>query len=313
MGSIYPKEAINLRWGYCCISLGLQDCTTAHTITVKNLLKIPQRQDRISRVASLARKNLSNTIRLLRYNKAHDILMYRFSSQLVPLATHEEIAGWDYLAELATELIEVGNTVKSLGLRVSTHPGQHTVINSPSQSAWELARRDLEYHNGLLGQMGLDNNAVMVVHVGGAYGNHSEAAERFVKRFGELSKEVQSRLVIENDDRSFSIGDVLQICQKIERPMVLDVHHHHVFSRGEDLRGLIPEIFSTWGDVTPKVHFSSPKGEKDIRSHADYVRPIDFIRFYDLCQGREFDAMIEAKQKDLALLKLRQDISEILR
>jgi UV DNA damage endonuclease len=312
MGSICPKEMINLRWGYCCIALGLPNCTTAHTISVKNLLKIPQRQDRISRITSLARENLANTIRLLRYNKAHDIMMYRFSSQLVPLATHEETAGWDYLKDLAPELNDVGDTVKSLGIRVSTHPGQHTVINSRSDSAWELARRDLEYHNGVLKQMGLDSNAVMVVHVGGAYGNCHEAAERFVERFWELSSEIRSRLVIENDDRSFSIGDVLKICHRIERPMVLDVHHHHVFSKGEDLRDLIPEIFSTWEDITPKVHFSSPKGEKEIRSHADDLRPNDFIEFYDLCQGREFDAMIEAKRKDLALLKLRQDISGIL-
>lgn len=301
-----------MRWGYCCLALGVPDCTTSHTVTVTNLRRIPNRQDRISRLAKLAKENLANTIRILRYNYAYEIEMYRFSSQLVPLATHEEAEGWDYLKELQEELLEVGRVVAETKMRVSTHPGQHTVINSPSKSAWNLARKDLEYHDGLLHGMGLDNRAVMVVHVGGAYGNREEAAQRFIRRFKELPFGVRERIVVENDDRSFSVDEVLRICHAIGRPMVLDTHHHRCLSRGENLEERLPEIFATWENQVPKVHFSSPRGEKDQRSHADDVQPEDFLRFYHMCAGRDFDAMIEAKAKDLALFKLREAVHKEL-
>lgn len=301
-----------MRWGYCCIALGVPNCTTSHTITVANIRRISERRDRLSRLAGLARENLANTIRLLHYNRAYDIGMYRFSSQLVPLATHEEAEGWDYLEELKEEFAEVGKAVAETNMRVSTHPGQHTVINSPSKSTWNLARKDLEYHHGILQGMGLDNRAVMVVHVGGAYGDREEAARRFIRRFKELPFEIRERIVVENDDRSFSVVDVLRICDTIGRPMVLDAHHHRCFSRGEDLEKMVPEIFATWEKEKPKVHFSSPRSEKDMRSHADDVQPDDFLWFYHLCAGRDFDAMIEAKAKDLALLKLREAVREEL-
>lgn len=297
-----------MRWGYCCIAMGLPDATTAHTITVANLRKIAAKEDRISRVTRLAQENLANTIRLLRYNRAYNIDMYRFSSQLVPLATHEELTGWNYREVLQAELAGVGQVVQETQMRVSTHPGQHTVVNSPVKSAWELARKDLDYHQTILDGMGLGPEAVMVVHVGGAYGDRLESAQRFIRRFRQLPQEVQNRLVVENDDRSFSIGDVLNICQAIGRPMVLDVHHHRVLSHGEDLSRLLPEIFATWDGVVPKVHFSSPRSATDPRSHADDVAPEDFLNFYALCEGRAFDAMIEAKRKDLALFKLREQV-----
>lgn len=301
-----------MRWGYCCIALGLPDGTTAHTVTVTNLRKIPNREDRISRLGRLARENLSNTIRILRYNKAHQVQMYRFSSQLVPLATHEEAEGWRYWEELMTELALVGEIVKETNMRVSTHPGQHTVINSPVKSVWELAQRDLDYHNRILSGMGLGPEALMVVHVGGAYGERKEAAQRFIDRFRQLPDEVRNRLVVENDDRSFDIGEVLDICQSIGRPMVLDIHHHRVLSRGKKLEQMLPEIFATWEGVVPKVHFSSPKTATDPRSHADYVELEDFLGFFELCEGRDFDAMIEAKQKDLALFRLREEAKAVL-
>lgn len=301
-----------MRWGYCCLSLGLPDATTSHTVTVTNLRKIPEREDRISRLRRIALENLENTVRLLRYNQAYQVQMYRFSSQLVPLATHEETAGWNYCEDLGEALRRVGEVVRETGIRVSTHPGQHTVINSPVKSVWELARKDLDYHQSILQGMGLGTDAVMVVHVGGAYGDREESGQRFIRRFRELPEEVRDRLVVENDDRSFSIGDVLKICQAIGRPMVLDVHHHRVLSRGESLERLLPEIFASWEGVVPKVHFSSPKSETDPRSHADDVEPEDFMDFYRICDGRDFDAMIEAKRKDLALFKLRDQVSSLL-
>ncbi|HEX2953933.1 MAG TPA: UV DNA damage repair endonuclease UvsE [Bacillota bacterium] len=297
-----------MRWGYCCIALGLENSSTAHTVTVTNIKRIPERADRFSRLEQIARENLKNTIRLLRYNKAHDIMMYRFSSQLVPLATHEESDGWNYPLILADAFQEVGEVVHDTGMRVSTHPGQHTVINSPSASAWELAQKDLDYHDKVLTGMGLDNHAIMVVHVGGAYGDKKQSASRFVERFKMLPLTVQNRIVVENDDRSFTAEDVLDICRAIERPMVLDIHHQRCLVKDERWLTLVPEIFATWGGVTPKVHISSPRNDQDPRSHANDVDPDYFLSFVEKWENVDFDVMVEAKNKDLALFHLREAV-----
>jgi len=119
---------------------------------------------------------------------------------------------------------------------------------------------------------------------------------------------VQKRLVLENDDTSYSIGAVLEICQELEIPMVLDVHHHNCYNQGEDLGDYLEDIFATWSDRTPKIHFSSPRSKKHPKRHADYINPDAFQKFLDLASNYEFDVMIEAKMKDKALFKLREEL-----
>lgn len=299
-----------MRWGYCCISLGLENASPAHTITVNNIRRIPDRLARYRRLEQIARENLANTIRLLRYNKAHDILMYRFSSQLIPLATHEESMGWNYTEVLSDALAAVGRVVSETGLRVSMHPGQHTVINTKSSSAWELAQRDLEYHDRVLTGMGLDHHTIIVVHVGGVYGDKEKAILRFIDHFKKLSPAIQNRIVVENDDRSYTAADVLAICREIHRPMVLDIHHQRCLVRDEEWMELVPAIFATWNGQTPKVHISSPRSLHDPRSHADDVDPEYFLSFLVKAPDIDFDVMVEAKNKDQALLRLRKAVEE---
>jgi len=42
--------------------------------------------------------------------------------------------------------------------------------------------------------------------------------------------------------------------------------------------------------------------------HADFVQPFEFIAFMRMLEGRDFDVMLEAKSKDLALVRLRRDL-----
>ncbi len=294
-----------MRFGYCCIALGVPDCSTARTITVKNLEKIDPAH-RWGRLANIARANLENSRRLVWYNQAHAIGLYRFSSQLVPLATHPITAGWDYRTELRLELLAVGQAVNETGLRVSTHPGQYTVLNTPSEAVWQNALADLEYHHQVLSAMELRQNARMIVHVGGAYHNKTQALDRFKRRFAEIPAAIRDRICIENDDRVFTVRDVLGLAQSLAVPMVVDVHHHRYCNQGEDLREYLPAIFATWGDERPKIHLSSPKSEQDCRAHADWVAPQDFRNFHAITPTAEVDVMVEAKMKDLAVFKLRE-------
>lgn len=303
-------ELPNINFGYACISTMIPNCSTAKTVPMTQFKKIESTEAQIWRLENVARENLNNTIRLLWHNIAEGIKLYRFSSQLIPLANHPLGQIWDWQEVLTEELTKIGQIIKENDLRVSTHPGQYTVINTKTAKTFQSAIADLTYHDDVLTAMGLDDNAVMVVHVGGVYNDKAEALERFITNFRRLPESIQRRIVIENDDTSYSIKDVLYLCDTLQRPMVLDVHHHNCYNQGEDLEEYLPRIFATWEGLArpPKVHFSSPKSPKDWLSHADYINSDAFMGFLELAINYTFDVMIEAKKQDSAVLKLWEEI-----
>jgi UV DNA damage endonuclease len=65
--------------------------------------------------------------------------------------------------------------------------------------------------NRTIDSMRLDRTAMIQVHVGGVYGDKMASMRRFVERFARLDPRVKARLVIENDDRRYSLSDCLAI------------------------------------------------------------------------------------------------------
>lgn len=300
----------NINFGYACISSVIANCSTAKTVPLSQFKNIESREAQIYRLERIARENLTNTIRLLWHNIAEGFKLYRFSSQLIPLANHPLGQIWDYTSVLSDELTKIGRIIRDNDLRVSSHPGQYTVINTTSAKIFENSVLDLVYHDTVLKAMGLDHNAVMVIHVGGVYNDKASALKRFITNFQRLPESVQHRLVIENDDVSYSIKDVLYLCETLKRPMVLDVHHHKCYNQGENLAEYLPKIFATWEGMQrpPKIHFSSPQSPKTPLNHADYINADEFKNFLDIAKDYTFDVMIEAKKQDEAVLKLWEDL-----
>lgn len=303
-----------VRFGYVAIALDIQEGSPNKTITVKTAETIPNHEDRLNRMRRILRENLSNTLRILRYNAARHIYIYRFTSKTVPLATHQIAADWDYIEEFKEEWQEIGQFVKQHKLRVSAHPDHYTLINSPQSDVLAAAYKDLDYHVLVFEAMNLPIEPQLVMHIGGLYKDKDTSISRFIQEFNNLPDRIKLRLMLENDDKSYSAADVLNICQKIQCPMVLDIHHHFCKNDGEELAELWPAITQTWQDKTPpKIHLSSPKDQKQFRSHADFVNIEDFIPFLKIAKeyDKDFDVMVEAKQKDLAMFKLVEDLSKI--
>ena len=305
-----------IRLGYVAMTLNLQDSSPSGTVTVTAYNKLPNEEAQHHRLKKLTEKNLENTRRILLYNKAMGIEVYRFTSKLVPLATHPLIDRWDYLAEFSEEFKRIGKLVKENDFRVSAHPDHFTIINSPSWDVVKDAVKDLDYHVKVYEAMGLDDYKYkLVLHVGGLYKDKELSLERFKRNFINLPDRIRKRIIIENDDKSFSAHDVLCLCKELKVPMVLDVHHHKCVNDGEKLEDMLEDIFNTWNGEAfpPKIHFSSPKSEKDFRSHADNIDINEFLEFLDIArkQGRDFDVMLEAKNKDSALLKLSEDLKSV--
>lgn len=302
-----------IRFGYVAMALGLLNGSPNKTVTVKSLLKIDGHENRINKLRKLARENLSITLRVLKYNIAHQIQVYRFTSNLIPLATHSLTEGWNYIEDLKEDLDTIGQYINRYQIRASAHPDHFTLLNSPKPDVLANALKDLNYHASLFDAMHLARQVPLVLHIGGVYQNKKDATKLFCERFAELPNNIRDRLILENDDKSFGTNEVLSICQKLSSPMVLDIHHHACISQAEDLHSLWPQIAATWKTQPPKIHLSSPRNSKDFRSHADFVNPDDFLPFLHLAKEKntDLDVMIEAKQKDQALFRLIKDLEKL--
>lgn len=257
------------------------------------------------------------------------IRMYRMSSNLAPYATHPDMPQFhSQIDECREELTRVGARARQLDIRLSFHPGQYTVLNSPRADVAEAAMRDVVSQADLLDAMGCGPEARIVIHVGGVYGDRVAAIERFVERYTALPDAVQRRLVVENDEISYSVMDTLAIHERTGVSLVWDILHHRINNPGNlEVAEACRRCLATWpaGQI-PKIHYSSERidqpqteqGEDGVprvrRSnrpgqHDDWIDGADFITFMNEMGDARFDVMLEAKQKDLALLRLREDVA----
>jgi UV DNA damage endonuclease len=277
------------------------------------------------------RVSLERLSRILDYCDARDIRMYRMATALAPYASHPELTQFRHQPrECAEELERAGRRARELDIRLSTHPGQYTVLNSEDAGTARVAVEELEVQAEILDGMRLGPESVVVLHVGGVAGGVDAALDRFERGFALLSDAARNRVVVENDDRHFGLGDVLRLGERIGRPVVWDVLHHHCHDpAGIPDREALSLALATWPEgVRPKIHFSSPKTAVDerrrrvgrrverslvlpqLRAHADLVDPIALEHFLrETARGLSFDVMFEAKAKDLALLRVREQLA----
>jgi UV DNA damage endonuclease len=307
---------VEIRFGFVAMSVTLEKASPSKTVTLKSYKKLAEKDEEaaLHKVLRVSRENLANTLRLLKHCKFSGVKVYRFSSKLVPLATHPLLAGWDYIGDLQKEFSEIGDYVKESQMRVSFHPDHYTLINSPREDVLDSSIKDLEHHHDMLEAMGLDSRAKLVTHVGGGYRDKEKALERFRENWDKVPETIRERLVLENDDRTYTASQVLKLCEKLNIPMVLDIHHHRCNNNGEEIEEFLAPVFATWEGtgLPPKIHISSPKSPTDIRSHHDFVDPADLFGILSLAVRHTdcLDVMVEAKQKDKAMFELVKGLTD---
>jgi UV DNA damage endonuclease len=304
---------MKIRFGFVSQALSLWDSSPSKTITFTNWKKL-NKEEQLSRLIEIAKMNIHNTKRIIHYTVAHEIPLYRMSSSIIPLATHPEV-NWDYKSHLQKDFKDLGLLIKKSKKRVSFHPNQFTLFTSDRENVTHNAVKDMIYHYDMLEMMGIADSSLINIHVGGAYGDKEAAIKRFHESIQLLPKHIKGRMTLENDDKTYTTMETLHVCEKEQIPLLFDYHHHMANCCEEPLEELLPQVYRTWEKfgLIPKVHISSPKSEKDFRHHADFV-DLDFIMpFLKIAKsiGTDFDIMIEAKEKDRAMLKLVEDISTI--
>ncbi len=200
-------------------------------------------------------------------------------------------------------------------MRVDFHPDHFVVLNSKSKDILQQSLRTLVLHYKLLKEMGIHPVHRCVLHVGGKKQGREEGLEQFVANFSMIPVSIQKMIMLENDDVNYPIEDVLYLGEKLNIPVVFDLHHYDVHHESTDLESLWKRVVNTWKDspLPVKIHISSPKEGKEDRRHHDYIDAERFREFLTFILGsvEELDVMIEAKQKDAALLKLMEDLQKV--
>jgi len=274
------------------------------------------------------RVSLENVTKILAYAYSLGIRMYRLSTDMAPYYTDTTRPQFgNQLEESKKQLAEVGALARRLDIRLSMHPGQYTVLNSPSDATYASAVRELQYAADVLDLMGQPPDNKVIVHVGGAYGEKDAAIRRWIERYPLLSDNVRARLVIENDDTIYNVAEALYISGETGVPVVFDNLHHEVnpspIPSGE---GNLLELdalslcLKTWpSGQTSKIHYSEQRAEpvqvrvkgKGVRiqapsrgAHAAYVDPARFAAFLASAAHLSFDVMFEAKAKELAAVRV---------
>ncbi len=265
------------------------------------------------------------------YLERVDVRVYRLSSSTVPYGTHPDLPDFDYrrqLADCEQELAALGAKANALGLRLSTHPGQYTVLNALDETLRRKSSLDLEQDAALLDALGQGDEGVVVLHVGGVYGDRVGALDRWAVAYEALTERARARVVVEHDERSFDLEDVLELHRRTGVRVIYDHHHHRCNPAAglSDPAAALAAACATWpAGVRPKVHVSSPRTElrtlgkgKSLRlapplldQHADFVTPWDLADVLRIAP-RPLDVMLEAKAKDLALLWLRDQLPRVL-
>jgi len=316
-------------------SLSAETRTTRHRLgfAVKVLAAggLPSHDTRRWQSGPHLRTSLEHLSAILAFLDDHDVRMYRMATALAPYASHPDLPQFHgQIEECAQELADVGRTAREAGIRLSTHPGQYTVLNSERPDVVDAAVAELEVQAALMDAMGLGPEAVVVLHVGGTAGGHEASMDRFAAGAERLSDAARGRLVLENDDRSFGVVAAADLARRTGTRVVFDLLHHQC----HDPDGVPdPEAaalaFSTWPEgQVPKMHFSSPRLDLEertskegrrtvrrlvapqLRAHADLLDPLAVEHLLrHVLDGRDVDVMLEAKGKDLALDRLRGQLA----
>ena len=292
-----------IRLGLCCI---FRQAPIKFRRTTASYLLSRSPTDRSAHLAEICMHNADALHRALQFCADKGIGAFRINSQILPVNTHPD-AGYDLHDlpggdRIVARFKACGAFSRRYNIRTTFHPDQFLVLSSPDAGVVARAVADLEYHTQVARWVAAD---VINVHGGGAYGDKPAALSRLTAVIQGLGEAIRQRLTLENDDRVYTPADLLPVCRQTGIPLVYDVHHHRCLPDGNSIAATTHAALGTW-NREPLFHLSSPLNgwqKGPFRPHHDYIDPIDFP---DSWRGLDLTVDVEAKAKELAVLRLRQ-------
>ena len=281
-------------------------------------------------------QNLESTRKLIeRVGQLEESLrMVRISSDLLPAYTEPT---WSYFWR-RTDVMDycsrvfsnIGDVARTLGVRLSFHPGQFCVLASETPGIVDRSIEEFEYHVDMARWMGYGRtfqDFKINVHIAGRAGPQGIKAA-----WQRLTPEARNCITIENDEISWGIDSSLELMDTCA--LVLDIHHHWI-KTGEYIENnddRIKKIIDSWRGVRPVIHYSVSRedvlvghsgsslpaliplmesGYKKgkLRAHSNFYWN-DAVNRWAITHRSWADIMCESKGKNLASFKLRELLND---
>ena len=296
----------SIRFGLCCI-FNEQPIKFRRT-TAKHLSRFSEEEQK-KRLSDICLANASALLEALAFCHQKQIGGFRINSQILPLKTHPQL-GYDVAdlpkaGQIVNHFMACGDFSREHDIRTTFHPDQFIVLSSMNPDVVRRSVADLEYQAEVAQWVNAD---VINIHAGGVYNDKQSALNRLRKTIDSLPEAVRKRLTLENDDKSYSPEDLLPVCTDTDTPLVYDVHHHRCLKDNLSVGEATHLSADTW-NREPLFHLSSPINgwqSPDIRKHHDFIDINDFPRIW---RSMEITVEVEAKAKEVAVLKLMEELS----
>lgn len=284
-----------MKIGYPCINQSLPG-TCSSTFRLASYSE--------ERLIGSVSRNLAYLQQILEYNVRHNLRFFRMSSGLVPFASHP-VNTFPWQQHFQATFQQLGRYIHSHGLRISMHPDQFVVLNSPDPRIVQNSIRELEYQCAILDLMELDASAKLQIHGGGVYGNKPAALARFMGTYAGLPENIRARLVVENDDRLYSLQDCLLLHEETGIPVLFDNFHHECLNQGESMAEALQLAARTWkpADGVMMMDYSSQATGERKGKHTHTITLELFREFLSHLRGLDVDIMLEIKDKEASALQ----------
>jgi UV DNA damage endonuclease len=286
-----------MKIGYPCINQTLT-CSSSRTFRLASYSE--------ERLIEAVTQNLACLQHILEYNVQHGLLFFRLSSGLVPLASHE-VNQYNWQEHFKSTFQQLGSYIKNHNMRISMHPDQFVVLNSPTEKTVKNSIAELVYQGSVLDLMELDSTAKLQIHGGGAYGDKGSALDRFAEVYHTMLPDaVKARLCVENDDRTYSLQDCLVLHELTGLPIIFDNLHHECVNNGEPMREAVQMAASTWQRDRDGILMMDYSAQSPGERKGKHVQSIATDQFHDFLvetEGLDMDIMLEIKDKEASALK----------
>ncbi len=294
-----------IRLGLCCT---FREAPIKFRTTTARYLLTRTKRERIAMLRALALHNADALADALEFCAAHGIGAFRIESGVLPMYTHP-VVGWrlDDMTGVARALRSATRRHRGQ-IRLSLHPDQFVVPGSDNPAVVASSLRELEYQAEVAELVGAEQ---LTIHGGGARGGKQASLDRLAANLGYLSPRARALIAVENDDRVYTVEDLLPLCERVGLPLVYDVHHHRCNPDRLTIRRATQLAAETWGSREPWAHISSPVNgwhDGDPRPHADYIRARDLPTSW---LERSMTIDVEAKAKELAVLRLQAWLAKL--
>lgn len=285
--------------GLVCITTS--DRVRFRTLTRKRLLQLSSgEQERVLR--QLYAENLRRLGLAIQFCEQEKIRLYRLISGLFPFS--DEPMGAAILTEFAEKMRLLGSYAIEVGIRLVLHPDQFVVLSSDRAEVIETSIKILTAHAQMFDLLGLPRSpwALMNIH-----GGKRDRAERLIRIIRDLPDAIRLRLTLENDEYSYGAQDILDVCRAADIPMVFDAHHHVIHEHLDSyehpsVAAMLRAARTTWQiPAWQLVHISNGDAAFSDQRHSDHISRMPS------CYWEAPWIEIEAKKKEEAIAKLRQD------